>query len=105
MRSNGISRSLPPFCAGRVVLGTVDREGDADPAEDDFGLLAPRPHHLRRLLGEPAVVAAVVLAHRAVRGPHLVESGLHAAEGSKVRATDERSARFQCGGGAIGWCQ
>ena len=64
IRSNGISRSVP--C--RLRPCAVDGEGDADAAEDQLGLFAARRITSRRLLGEPAVVAAVVLAHRVAVG-------------------------------------
>ncbi len=89
-----------------VVLGAVDRERDADAAKDHLGFLAPRPHHLRRLFLQPAVVAAVVLAHRAVRVVHLVEAEGHRVslrEGSKVRASG--FALRQRGAASIRWCQ
>ena len=64
--------------AGAVlVLRAVDGEGDADAAEDHLGLFAARLHHVARLLRQPAVVAAVVLAHRGAGGLHLVEAGSH----------------------------
>ena len=93
--------------AAGVVLRAVDGEGDADATEDDLGLVAARAHHLRRLLREPAVEAAVVLAHRAVEAVHLVEPGCHAVEGSKVRATGGplpafSAATARCGGASSG---
>jgi hypothetical protein len=60
-----------------LVLGAVDGEGDADAAEDHLGLFAARHHDLRRLLGEPAVVAAIVLANRSAFPVHLVERHCH----------------------------
>ncbi len=90
-----VERDQPLGAAVRaaVVLGAVDRERDADAAKDDLGFLAPRPHHLRRLFLQPTIVAAVVLAHRAVRVVHFVEAGRHpVSEGSKVRAKPWRAA-------------
>jgi len=60
--------------AGAVlVLGAVDREGDADAAEDEFRFLALRLHHVGRLLGQPACVGLVVFSHGAGGGVHFVE--------------------------------
>ena len=60
-----------------LVLRAVDREGDADAAEDDFRFLAAGAHHLGRLLREPVVVATVMFADGVAALPHLVEADSH----------------------------
>jgi len=64
--------------AGAVlVFRAIDGKGDAHPPKDQFGFLAPRPHHLAGLPGEPLVVTLVVAPdRRAVVGQlfvHLIE--------------------------------
>ncbi len=88
--------------AGVVVLRAVDGESDADAAKDDFGFLAPGPHHLRRLFREPTVVAAVVLTHRAVHAPHLVEADCHVLPPAARVAKSAPRARRRLRQGSIG---
>ena len=101
---NEVERDQALGAGAVLVLGAVDGEGDADAPEDQLGLLAARAHHLRRLLVEPAVVPAVVLADRTARAPpHLVEAQAIRwppwGEGSKVRATEQR---YPHGDGRLG---
>jgi hypothetical protein len=64
--------------AGTVlVLGAVDREGDADPAEDHFRLVAAGGHQFTGLLLQPAVERVVMRPHGAASGLHLVEEWFH----------------------------
>ena len=60
----------------RVGLA-IDREGDADAAEDQLGLAPPVVEHVGRHLGEPARQLAIGRAHAAVVSLHLVEGGNH----------------------------
>jgi len=64
-----------PLGAGAVfVFGAVDREGDADAAEDHLGFMATRRHLLGRAALQPAVEAAVMGPNRAGIDLHLVKS-------------------------------
>ena len=60
MMSNGISRSWASAFA-------VDREGDADAAEQELGLAPAIVEHVVRNFGEPARQLAIGRAHRARR--------------------------------------
>ena len=57
----------------RVGLA-IDREGDADAAEQDFRLAPAIVQHVGRYLGEPAKQLAVGRTQRPVGALHLVES-------------------------------
>ena len=60
----------------RVGLA-VDREGDADAAEDQLGLAAAVVEHVGRHIVEPARELAIGRAHAAVLSLHLIEGGNH----------------------------
>ena len=66
MTSNGISRSW------RVGLA-IDREGDADAAEQQLGLAPAVVEHVGRDFGEPARQLAIGGPQRPVGALHLVE--------------------------------
>jgi hypothetical protein len=55
----------------------VDREGDPDAAEDEFGFTAPVGEHVRRHLGEPAGEFPVGRANAPVMSLHFVEGDSH----------------------------
>ncbi len=55
----------------------VNGEGDADAAEDQFGLAPPVVENVRRHIGEPARELAIGRAHAAVLSLHLIEGGNH----------------------------
>ena len=55
----------------------VDREGDADAAEQDLGLAPAVVEHVGRHLGEPARQLAIGWPQRPVGARHLVERGRH----------------------------
>ncbi len=59
------------------VLVAIHRERDADPPEDQFGLVPAIAHQVGRLPGQPLRVVLVVLTHRVARGVHLIERQIH----------------------------
>jgi hypothetical protein len=67
----------------------VDREGDADAAEQHLGLATPIVEDVRRHLAEPARQLAVGGAQRPVRAVHLVERDRHGCPGSRARPNAE----------------
>ena len=69
MMSNGMIRS-----AASVVA--IDGEGDADPAEEEFRLLAAMFQQLRRGRFQPVLQDAVRIPAVAVMAAHLVEDRL-----------------------------
>ena len=70
MTSNGISRSV------RVGFA-IDREGDADAAEQQLGFAPAIVEHVGGHLLEPARQLAIGRAHAAVGSLHLIEGGNH----------------------------
>jgi hypothetical protein len=71
----------------------VDREGDADAAEQDLGLAPAVVEHVGGHLGEPARQLAIGWPQRPVGARHLVERGRHQTSTlSHARATT-RTAR------------
>jgi hypothetical protein len=94
-----VERNQPLGAGAVLVLGAVDGERDADSAEHQLGLVAPRLHRGRLLGVEPAAVGAVVQAH--ARGAvHLVEARLHgrfspASAGEATSAPKATSAQCQ----------
>ena len=72
MTSNGISRSW------RLGLA-IDREGDADAAEQQFGLAAPVVEHVRADLAEPRGQLGIGRADLPVGPVHLIESNAQPA--------------------------
>ena len=107
-----VERDQPLGAGAVLVLGAVDGEGDADAAEDHLGLLAPRRASPRGGCSrEPAVVAAVVLAHRAAarrasrRSPGS-SACLLAARVAKSAPRDGADAARSAAASARGrWCQ
>ena len=55
----------------------IDREGDADAAEDQFGLAPPVVENVGRHFVEPARQLAIGRAHAAVLSLHFIEGGSH----------------------------
>ena len=58
------------------VLGSIDREGDADAPEQQFSLAAPGGEHIRRGLPQPCVDFCVDAANVAAAGVHFVPETL-----------------------------
>ena len=68
-----VERDQPFLCIGLAV----DREGDADTAEDQLGFAASVVEHVGRHLGEPARELAIGRAYAAVLALHFIEGGNH----------------------------
>ena len=72
-----IERDQPFRPVAVFVLLAVDRERDADAAEDEVGLGALVAHRLAALLGKPAPEFAIVLANLRLLPVHLVKRLAH----------------------------
>jgi hypothetical protein len=59
------------------VRFAIDREGDADAAEQDLGFAPSIIEHVGRDLGEPARQLAIGRPQRPVGALHLIERGRH----------------------------
>ena len=70
------------FIAGAVfVLGAVDREGNADAAKNQLGLLAPLDHHVTGLARQPFIINFVMLPYLFTAREELVRhGGIHLVE-------------------------
>ena len=70
---NQIKGNQPFGTRAFFVLGTVDGKGDADAPENHFGFGAARLHDLGGLLGQPALVALVMVTDAGCRCIHLIK--------------------------------
>ena len=70
---NDVERDQPLLGVGLAI----DREGDADPAEQQLGLAAPVVEHVGPHLAEPRGQRCIGRAYLPVRSGHLVESHPH----------------------------
>ena len=72
--SNGISRS-------GIAAVAIDRESDADAAEQQLRLAAAAVEHIGRQVLQPSVQAGIDRSERAVRALHLVKCYCHLRPG------------------------